>query len=313
MLKGRGVPGAVTVRVPAKVNLQLAVGAPRRDGFHNIATVFHAVSLYDDVTASAADSDDIRVTVEGAQADQVPTGEDNLAVRAARLLAQRAGVPPAVDLHLHKTIPVAGGMAGGSADAAGALLACDALWGTGLSRGDLLELAAELGSDVPFGFVGGTTIGLGRGDRLMPALARGHFEWVFAVADGSLSTSHVYAECDRLRAGRVLPEPRVSDDLMSALRAGNAEALGRALRNDLQPAACSLRPSLRMTLEVGEDYGALGGIVSGSGPTVAFLVRDHEHGLDLAVALTASGVCSGVKRAYGPVHGARAVEPGVAS
>ena len=304
---------AGTVRVPAKVNLQLAVGARRRDGYHNIATVFHAVSLYDDVTATAGENGQIRVTVEGAQAAQVPGGEDNLAVRAARLLAQRAGVPPAVDLHLHKTIPVSGGMAGGSADAAGALLACDALWGTGLTRGDLLELAAELGSDVPFGFVGGTAIGLGRGERLMPALARGHFDWVLAMADGPLSTPRVYAECDRLRAGRVLPEPRVSDDLMTALRAGNPEALGRALRNDLQPAACSLKPSLRMTLEVGEDYGALGGIVSGSGPTVAFLVRDHEHGLDLAVALTASGVCQVVKRAYGPVHGARTVEPGVAS
>ena len=304
---------AITVRVPAKVNLQLAVGAPRADGFHEIATVFHAVSLYDDVTASAAEDDRIRVTVEGPEASRVPDDEDNLAVRAARLLAERAGVSPAVDLHLNKTIPMAGGMAGGSADAAGALLACDALWGTGLARRDLLELAAELGSDVPFGLVGGTAIGLGRGERLMPALARGHFEWVFALADGALPTPGVYTECDRLRAGRVLPAPRVSDDLMTALRAGDAEALGRALRNDLQPAACSLRPSLRLALEVGADYGALGGIVSGSGPTVAFLVRDHEHGLDLAVALTASGVCRTVKRAYGPVHGARTLEPGVAS
>jgi 4-diphosphocytidyl-2-C-methyl-D-erythritol kinase len=304
---------AVTVRVPAKVNLQLAVGGPRSDGYHDIATVFQAVSLYDDVTASAGATEHIRVTVEGPQAALVPDGEDNLAVRAARLLAERAGVVPAVDLHLLKTIPVAGGMAGGSADAAGALLACDALWGTGLARRDLLELAAELGSDVPFGLIGGTAVGLGRGERLIPALARGHFEWVFALADGALSTPRVYAECDRLRAGRVLPQPRVCDEVMTALRAGNAEALGRALRNDLQPAACSLRPSLRLALEVGVDYGALGGIVSGSGPTVAFLVRDHEHGLDLAVALTASGVCRGVKRAYGPVHGARAIEPGVAS
>ncbi len=304
---------AITVRVPAKVNLQLAVGAPRPDGFHDIATVFHAVSLYDDVTACASEDEQIRVTVEGAQAAAVPTGEENLVVRAARLLAARVGVPAAVDLHVHKTIPVAGGMAGGSADAAGALLACDALWGTGMARHDLLELAAELGSDVPFGLVGGTAIGLGRGERLMPALARGRFEWVFALANGPLPTPSVYAECDRLRAGRVLPKPRISDDMMTALRAGNPEAVGNALRNDLQPAACSLRPALRMTLQVGRDYGALGGIVSGSGPTVAFLVRDHEHGLDLAVALTASGVCEVVKRAYGPVHGARAVEPGVAS
>jgi 4-diphosphocytidyl-2-C-methyl-D-erythritol kinase len=302
---------SVTVRVPAKVNLVLSVGPRRPDGFHEVATVYHAVSLFDEIVASAAG--DVTVTVEGTKAEMVPVDEHNLAVKAAQMLAAYAGVTTGVRLLIRKGIPLAGGMAGGSADAAGALLACDSLWGTGLARRDLLELAAELGSDVPFGLLGGTAIGLGRGERLMPALARGHFEWVFALADGALPTPRVYAECDRLRAGRVLPEPRVSDDLMTALRAGNPEALGRALRNDLQPAACSLRPSLRLALEVGADYGALGGIVSGSGPTVAFLARDHEHGLDLAVALTASGVCRTVKRAYGPVHGARTVEPGVAS
>jgi 4-diphosphocytidyl-2-C-methyl-D-erythritol kinase len=300
---------AVTVRVPAKVNLQLAVGARRSDGFHDLATVFHAVSLYDEVTASPAGDRGLRVSVEGEHAADVPLGEENLAARAARLLAERAGVQPAVHLHVRKGIPVSGGMAGGSADAAAALVACDVLWGTGLDRGGLRELAAQLGSDVPFALVGGTAIGLGRGDRLMPALARGHFEWVFAVADGGLSTPAVYAECDRLRAGRVLPEPRVSENLMAALRAGDPVALGRALRNDLQPAACNLRPQLRMTLEVAQEYRALGSIVSGSGPTVALLARDAEHALDLAVALTASGACRTVKRAHGPVHGARVIDP----
>lgn len=302
-------PSPVTVRVPAKVNLQLAVGAPRRDGYHDLATVFHAVSLYDEVTASPADDPGITVSVDGDQAAGVPLDERNLAVRAARLLAERAKVKPAVDLHLRKGIPVAGGMAGGSADAAAALVACDALWETGLERAALHELAVTLGSDVPFALVGGTAIGLGRGDRLMPALARGSFEWVFAVADGELSTPKVYAECDRLRAGRVLLEPRVAEVLMSALRAGDAAALGRTLRNDLQPAACNLRPQLRMTLEVGQDYGALGATVCGSGPTVAFLVRDAEHALDLAVALSASGACRTVKRAHGPVPGARVIDP----
>lgn len=296
----------VTVRAPAKINLQLSVGAPRPDGYHDVASVYQAVSLYDELTAEPGT--DVTLDIEGDTRDGVPTDESNLAVRAARLLATRAGVAPDVHLRLHKAIPLAGGMAGGSADAAAALVACDALWGTNLDREELLDLAAELGSDVPFSLVGGTAVGLGRGERLTPALVRGRFEWVFALADGGLSTPAVYREVDRLRAGRVLPEPRPSEAIMTALRAGDGAGLGASLSNDLQAAACSLLPALRMTLDVGQEYGALGSMVSGSGPTCAFLVRDTEQGLDLAVALTASGVCRAVRRAHGPVAGARVVE-----
>jgi len=298
----------VTVRAPAKINLELRVGVPRADGFHELATVFHAVSLFDDVTATERE-EGITVTVEGMQADLVPLDGSNLAVRAARLLAERTGIEAGVHLHVHKGIPVAGGMAGGSADAAATLVACDILWRCGLSRDELVTLAGELGSDVPFALLGGTAIGTGRGERLTPALARGDYHWVLAVADHGLSTPAVYAEADRLRAERVLPEPRVSDQLMQALRAGDPAALGRVLVNDLQPAACSLAPTLRRTLTVGRQAGALGGLVSGSGPTVAFLARDTEHALDVAVALSASGVCRDVRRAHGPVPGARVVEP----
>lgn len=299
----------VSVAAPAKLNLALAVGAPRSDGFHEVATVYHAVSLYDELVASAGEG--LTVNVEGAKGvdvGDVPQDDSNLAVRAALLLADETGQDPQVHLHIRKAIPVAGGMAGGSADAAAALVACDALWGTALPRPALLELAARLGSDVPFAVVGGTALGLGRGEQLTPALARGRFEWVFAVADGGLSTPRVYAETDRLREGRVLPEPRVADELMAALRSGDAVALGKALHNDLQPAACALRPALRQTLEVGDECHALGAIVSGSGPTVAFLARDKEHSLDIAVALSASGTCRSVKRAHGPVAGARIAE-----
>jgi 4-diphosphocytidyl-2-C-methyl-D-erythritol kinase len=302
-----GSKGGITVRVPAKVNLELAVGGPRPDGFHELATVFHAVSLYDEVTALPADS--VSVTVAGPQAQLVPLDGTNLAVRAALLLARRTGVDAGARLHIRKGIPVAGGMAGGSADAAATLLACDALWHTGLSRDELRELAAELGSDVPFGLVGGTAIGTGRGEQLTSALARGVFHWVVALSDGVLSTPAVYGEIDRLRAGRVLPQPRVSERLMQALRAGDAHALGAALSNDLQPAALSLAPELDRTLAVGLDNGALGGIVSGSGPTVVFLVEGPEHAMDLSVALTAIGVAADVRRAHGPVPGARVVDP----
>lgn len=296
----------VFVRVPAKLNLALHVGPVRRDGYHELATVFHAVSLYDDVSARPADGITVEVVggVEG-----VPAGPDNLAVRAARLLAEHTGVPDGVHLRLTKRIPVAGGLAGGSADAAAALVACDALWRTGMAREELRDVATALGSDVPFLLLGGTAIGTGRGERLTPALARGEHHWVLACSSEGLSTPAVYAECDRLRAGRPVGAPRIAADLMHALRTGDPEALGRCLVNDLQPAATGLRPVLARTMAVGLGEGALGAVVSGSGPTVAFLVRDSEAALDLSVALSASGACSRVDRVTGPVPGARLVEP----
>jgi 4-diphosphocytidyl-2-C-methyl-D-erythritol kinase len=292
----------VTARVPAKVNLELMVGPPRADGFHHLATVFQAVGLHDDVCAEPAE--DWGVTVNGPYADLVPADGTNLAMAAARLLASETGIDVPVHLTIDKDIPVAAGMAGGSADAAGALLACDALWGVWSSKAALENLAAELGSDVPFALLGGTAMGSGRGDRLAPVLGRGRYTWVFALSDVGLSTPAVYAECDRLRSSARVPEPAPSESMMTALRSGDAPSLGRALSNDLQPAALSLQPQLEDVLRTGMDNGALGGIVSGSGPTVAFLVSDTERSLDLAVALTASGVAAGVKRAVGPVRGA---------
>jgi 4-diphosphocytidyl-2-C-methyl-D-erythritol kinase len=302
---------SVTVRAPAKINLGLSVGGPRADGFHDVATAYHAISLQDELVAAAADELSIAVTTaDGIPLDDVPQDRSNLAVAAALALAERAGVEPLVRLHVTKSIPVAGGMAGGSADAAAALVACDALWQTGLSRSELAGLAAALGSDVPFSLVGGTALGTGRGEVLTPVLARGRFHWVVAIADGGLSTPEVYAECDRLRGGIPVPEPRVADALMAALRTGDADALGAALHNDLQEAACSLRPPLLETLETGVQAGALGSLVSGSGPSVVFLARSPEHAIDIAVALSATGTCRSVRRAHGPVAGARVVGDG---
>lgn len=299
-------PASVTVRVPAKVNLQLSVGPLRSDGYHELATVFHAVNLCDEVVARSS-AGGITVTVSGEGADILPLDDGNLAHRAASLVAERLDLAPDVELHLNKSIPIAGGMAGGSADGAAALVACDALWRGGLGREELSVLAAALGSDVPFALQGGTAIGTGRGERLTPVLSRGSFSWVFALADGGLSTPAVYAECDRLREDRSIPEPYVSDILLQALAAGDPLLLGKALHNDLQPAAISLRPSLGALLEMGDDLGALGGIISGSGPTCAFLARDDEHALDLAVGLTSTGLCRTVRTATGPVAGARVV------
>jgi 4-diphosphocytidyl-2-C-methyl-D-erythritol kinase len=302
---------SVIVRAPAKINLHLSVGPLRRDGYHDVATAYHAVSLHDEVIAS--DSDGLAVSVSagtGVPVEDVPQDPSNLAAAAAMALARHVGRSPDVALHITKGIPVAGGMAGGSADAAAALVACDALWGTGLSRGELSALAAQVGSDVPFSLTGGTAIGTGRGEVLAPVLARGRFQWVAALADGGLATPDVYAECDRLRDGQEVPEPQVGSDLMAALRAGDADALGAALHNDLEEAACSLRPALRQTLGTGREAGALGAIVSGSGPTVVFLSRSPEHAIDIAVALSATGACRAVKRCHGPVGGARVVGEG---
>jgi 4-diphosphocytidyl-2-C-methyl-D-erythritol kinase len=299
----------VIVRVPAKINLQLAVGPIGSDGFHEVTTVFQAISLFDDVTVKfAAENSGIAITLSGATSNGVPATDENLAVRAAKLMADKYDLSSDLAIHLKKEIPVAGGMAGGSADAAGVIVAMDALFEIGLSRAEMEGIAAQLGSDVPFGISGGIAIGRGRGDELTPALSRGNYHWVLALAGQGLSTPAVYQECDRLREGLDIARPQVSDSMMQALRAGDAVALGAALSNDLQAAACSLRPALRLVLDVGRDYGALGGIVSGSGPTVAFLVPDEEKSMDLTVALSSSGVVAGVVRASGPVHGARVIE-----
>ncbi|KGN40629.1 4-(cytidine 5'-diphospho)-2-C-methyl-D-erythritol kinase [Knoellia aerolata] len=298
-------PAPVTVRVPAKVNLELLVGPARDDGFHTLSTVYQAVSLHDDVTVAL--DDDWGCSVHGPYADVVPSGASNLALRAARLLADETAIDTPVHVSIVKSIPVAGGMAGGSADAAATLVACDRLWSLGLSTEELEEYAAELGSDVPFLIRGGTAMGSGRGERLAPVLARGSYHWVFAISDIGLSTPEVYAECDALRGDTPVPDPVPNPELMSALRTGDPHVLARQLTNDLQPAAISLRPELGELLKSGLAFGALGGVVSGSGPTVAFLVEDVEAAIDLTVALTATGAAREVRKAVGPVHGAHVI------
>ena len=299
----------VVTRVPGKVNLQLSVGPLGADGFHEVTTVFQAISLFDDVTVIEGKAGaGITIQVSGQTANGVPADASNLAVRAAQLMMKEFELSPDLEIKLRKEIPVAGGMAGGSADAAGVIVGLDSLYELGLSRDEMEKIASQIGSDVPFSLTGGVAIGTGRGDQITTALAKGSYTWVLALSSQGLSTPAVYQECDRLREGLSIASPQVSESLMQALRAGDSKALGKSLLNDLQAAACSLRPALRLVLDVGIDYGALGGIVSGSGPTVAFLVSDEEHAMDLTVALSASGVVSSVTRAVGPAHGARIIE-----
>ena len=304
-MRSRGV----IARVPAKVNLQLAVGPLGTDGFHEVTTVFQAISLFDDVTVeTAAENNGISIQVTGQTSTGVPSDSSNLAVKAATLMIKNYDLPNDINIKLKKEIPVAGGMAGGSADAAGVIVGLDSLFELGLSRDEMEMVGSKIGADVPFSICGGVAIGTGRGDQITPALFKGSYNWVLALSGQGLATPSVYAECDRLREGLSISTPVVSEQLMQALRAGDAKALGKSLSNDLQPAACSLRPALRLVLDVGLDYGALGGIVSGSGSTVAFLVKDDEHAMDLTVALSSSGVISSVVRASGAVAGARIIE-----
>jgi 4-diphosphocytidyl-2-C-methyl-D-erythritol kinase len=293
------------VRVPAKINLQLAVGPRRADGYHDLVTVFHAVSLFDEVTVEPADADAVTVTGEGE--DDVPQDGDNLALRAVdafRAAALDATADP-VHVTIRKRIPVAAGLAGGSADAAATLVACNELWETGLTQQQLCQIGAGVGSDVAFAVLGGTAVGRGRGEELSPALVLAtQYHWVLAFADGHLSTPEVYGTLDKMRAGKPVPSPDLDAALMGALRAGDPARVGKALSNDLQPAAVALFPALRKTLAAGREFGALGALVSGSGPTCLFLARSRDRALDLAVALSGAGVCRSVLTAAGPMPGA---------
>jgi 4-diphosphocytidyl-2-C-methyl-D-erythritol kinase len=300
----------VHARAPGKINVSLTVGALQEDGYHDVATAYQAVSLYEDVYATKADGFSVEF---GGSIDtsHLTVGPDNLAIRAARLLARSTGYRGGVHLRIEKNVPIAGGMGGGSADAAATLLACDVLWGTERTRDQLLALGAELGADVPFALAGGTAIGTGRGDRLSPALAKGTFQWVLAIAEFGVSTPDVYGELDKHRerhAQDIFPAqqvPQVDSGVLQALRAGDPHMLAEVLHNDLQAPALHLAPGLGEVLQLGEENGALAGIVSGSGPTVAFLAADLDSALELQIALSAARLT--VIRATGPVHGARII------
>lgn len=297
---------SITVSVPAKINLELRVGPLRGDGYHDLATLFHALDLVDRVTVQPAG--EWRMTVDGVDAHLVPTDESNLALKAALLLAEAfpERARP-VHIHIDKCIPVAGGMAGGSADAAGALVACDLLWGLGLGVNGLHEYAARLGSDVNFALIGGTALGTGRGEKVTPVLTRGTYHWVIVAHDDGLSTPLVFRHLDELRGSREVPAPQASSALINALAAGDVAGVAAGAHNDLQAPALSLRPDLAAILHAGLELGALAGFVSGSGPTLVFLVEDDRSGRDLAAALVSGGAARRTHTATGPVPGAQAL------
>ncbi len=296
---------AVRVRVPAKVNLALRVGETDEHGYHRLGTVFQALSLTDEVTVEAGRPGVYRLTFRGEGSAFLPTDDTNLATRAAKLMASRFEVEGAgCTMTIRKRIPVAGGMAGGSADAAAVLVACNELWRLGASLDELHEIGAELGADVPFLLHGGTAIGTGRGDEILPVMTRGTYHWVLALSHGGLSTPAVFREFDRVS------EPRPTDipvELLAALAEGDVAAVGAAMVNDLADAAVRLQPTLEATLQLGLDAGAAGAIVSGSGPTCAFLADSPERAELVAEALSVFSGVRAVRMAHGPVEGAKVV------
>lgn len=282
----------VGVRVPAKINLFLAVRGRAPDGYHDLVTILQTISLYDHLRVGVygppgrghhpAARRRMRIELHQEVLEGLPEGDDNIAVKAARMLGSLRGVldpehqpqdseaEPRTLLELDKTIPLAAGLAGGSADAAGALIALNELWGCDLSTAELREVAAELGSDVPFCVGGGTALATGRGATPAPVLCGGTFHWVVCEADEPLATGAVYrAWDDTCQPTDAEPEP-----VLVALREGDPAALGRALHNELEPAALTLQPTLRQGRRTLEAAGALGVVVAGSGPTLLALARD---------------------------------------
>lgn len=294
---------SLTVRSAAKINLMLGVGAPRPDGFHTLVTVYQAISLYDDLMVTAAGE----LTVETHAADHVstdllPPPGQNIVDRAAAVLSAHHGRDVTGHVNVDKAIPIAGGLAGGSADAAAALVGLDRLHDLRTTDDDLLALAARLGSDVPFALLGGTALGLGHGELLTSVADHGSWWWVVVPNPVGMSTPAVYARFDELNPDAPA-DPGATDVLLEAVASGDAHRLAAALRNDLEPAAFDLRSELVGLIERGRAAGALRGLVSGSGPTCVFLCESGHHARTVAATLNEPVVLV----AHGPVAGAHVV------
>lgn len=297
----------VRVRAAAKINLHLGVGGLRPDGFHELHTVYQAVSLHDVLTVVPADGWTVETrTAAYVDSAALPGTDDNIVTRAARLLAEVDGRPVAGAVVVDKAIPVAGGLAGGSADAAAALVALDRLWGLATPRERLLELAARLGSDVPFAVLGGTGLGTGHGEVVAPVPDPGSWSWVVVPSRDGMSTPAVYRHFDELYP-TASPTPPSADALLAALTTRDPHALAATLHNGLQEPAFDLRPDLRDLVAQGEAAGALRGLVSGSGPTCVFLCESGDHAATVAAGLRDAGHGT-VLTATGPVAGATVVD-----
>lgn len=288
----------VTVSAPGKINIFFAVGPLKPDHYHDVVSIYQALNLREVVTVSPASNFTVQVSghLSAEQLAAVPTGAENLVVRAAKVIAEIADIadPHPVHFEITKNVPVAGGMGGGSADAAAALMAVDELWCSGVDGERLLSAAAHLGADIPFALLGGTAIGTGRGEDLQPVNGVQRLHWVLVANDQGLSTPSVYQRLDQLRAERgedptQVATPIAPPALLEALLTGDPHQVAPHLHNDLQEAAVDLMPELADTMAQGLAAGAIAAMVSGSGPTIALLASDSAAATKIANQLAIQG------------------------
>lgn len=298
----------VTASAPAKINLQLSVGGLRADGYHDLVTVYQALDLRDEVSISErAEGMGVLCSVAGEFATGVPDDQSNLAVRAVKLVAEHVGASCDLNIEITKRIPVAAGLAGGSADAAAALVAAAELYGYG---GDLQLLAAQLGSDIGFSLLGGTALGTSRGEVVVPVMSRGDYCWVIMPSSNGLSTPRVYQKLDQLRDEGAVREPmhlKPRPELLQALLAGSPTELAQHLLNDLQPAALAIAPKLQRVLDAAIEDGALAAIIAGSGPTCVALAKDYDHAIDIAARISGQNLSDRVLVAKAPAPGTEVI------
>jgi 4-diphosphocytidyl-2-C-methyl-D-erythritol kinase len=267
---------AVIVRAPAKVNLFLEVLAKRPDGYHEIATLLVAVSLYDTLEFKEEPSGALRLRCDE---PGLTTGPDNLVLKAAALLRQRTGCARGAEIRLIKRIPMAAGLAGGSTDCAAALDGLNRLWRLGLSRDELARLGGELGSDVPFFLHTPAAWCTGRGEVVTPVALGRPLDLVIAKPAVGLSTAEVY------RGVTVPDRPETGEEVRRAVGAGDMEEVGRRLHNRLQEAAVRLRPEIEAGLARLRAAGPAGAMMSGSGTSLFALCRDAGEARRVARAL----------------------------
>lgn len=280
---------SVTATAPAKINLALYVGSPDISGFHPLLSAFQAINLFDSITVHPAAQMNITCRAPF-NTSSVPLDETNIVWKAHALISAHSASGGPVRIDIDKTIPVAGGMAGGSADGAASLIALNELWQAGCPVETLFELARQLGSDVPFSLVGGAAIGRGRGDVLQPFATDRPLHVVVVTSGIQLSTPLVYATLDAMRGEQKVAVPdALPDEFLTAWRLADAHALAPLLHNDLEPVALSLEPSLGAVMEAVSAAGALRALVSGSGPTVVGLAESEAHAVAVAQALTTQG------------------------
>jgi 4-diphosphocytidyl-2-C-methyl-D-erythritol kinase len=292
-----GIDSPVVASAPGKVNVFFNVGALGEDGFHEVASCYQALALREKVHIEH--SGKLEISFHGNFAElsreKVPQDETNLVYRAAEILSNKRpnSNPQLLSFAIHKDVPIAGGMAGGSADAAAALMAINRLWSAGQDN-QLENLGVELGADVPFSLMGGTAIGLGRGEKLSRVETKKELHWVMSLSNLGLSTPDVYRKLDEIRLSQGLElkgisEPIVPVELIEAVTKGDAESLAHLMQNDLEIAAIALRPELRQIIADGEIAGALRSMISGSGPTVAHLAKNRIDAEQIASRLTRMG------------------------